>query len=200
MINGAADCFALTSLQQIITTTVPAAVNITALNPAAANGTINPQTGNSSSPSASFQLQTNGLDEKYTYVVQATVQTTGNVVANAYAQISSQEYIMLGNNASTLYPTIAAVSNITSGSPVAANNPNVIAYPISNTINNLASMTLTNNATYGGLCYIVKTGASKNGTLTQTVGVAPLSGTYSVGNDRAGTYQAIVRFTAKRNP
>lgn len=197
---GLQDCLAATTFQHTIITTCPPAVNVTAFNTSAASGTINPQTGNSSSPAASFRLQTNGIDAKYTYVVQAKLLTTGGTQTNAYAQISSQGYIMLGNNSPALYPTTAAVSNITGGSPTAASNANVIAYLVTNTLNNLQSATLTNNATYGGLCYIVKTGSNRNGTLVQTLSAAPRANTYSFANDKAGIYQATVTFTANRNP
>lgn len=193
-------CFGATTFQQTLTTTVPASVNVTAINTAAATGTINASTGNSSSPSASFRLQTNGADTNYTYVVQAKLLTSGGAQTNAYAQIGGTGYILLGNNFPGNYPTTTAISNITGGTPSAANNANVIAYPLTNTLSNLASATLTNNPTYGGLCYIVTTGSSKNGTLVQTLGAAPLSNTYSTANDRAGVYQAIVTFTANRNP
>lgn len=193
-------CYCATTFQQTITTTIPAAVNITAINTSAAQGTIDAATGISSSPAASFRLQTNGTDSNYTYVVQSTLLTSGGTSVNAYAQISSQGYILLGNNSPALYPTTTAVNNIKSGTPSAANNANVIAYPVSNTLTNLASATLTNNPTYGGLCYIVTTGTSKNGTLVQTVGSSPLANTYSLTNDRAGIYQAVVTFTANRNP
>lgn len=193
-------CFGATTFQQTLKTTVPASVNVSATNTALAKGTINATTGNSSSPSASFRLQTNGADTNYTYVVQAKLLTTGGAQTNAYAQVGGNVYILLGNNSATYYPTTAAVNNIKGGTPTAANNSNVIAYPITNTLNNLASATLTNNATYGGLCYIVKTGTSKDGTLVQKLGIAPLANTYSFSNDRAGVYQAIVTFTAYRNP
>lgn len=193
-------CYGAATFQQTITTTIPAAVNITAINTAAAQGTINPSTGNSSSPAASFRLQTNGADSKYTYVVQSTLLTSGGTSVNAYAQVGSQGYILLGNNSPSLYPTTAAVNNIKGGTPTAASNANVIAYPVTNTLSNLASATLTNNAAYGGLCYIVTTGTSKDGIIAQTLGAAPLSNTYSLTNDRAGIYQAVVTFTANRNP
>lgn len=193
-------CYAATNFQQTITTTVPAAVNVTAINTAAAQGTINPSTGNSSSPAASFRLQTNGTDANYTYVMQASLLTTGGTNVNAYAQVSSQGYILLGNNSPSLYPTTAAVNNIKGGTPSAAGNPNVIAYPVTNTLNNLGSATLTNNPAYGGLCYIITKGTSSDGTIAQTLGAAPLANTYSLNNDRAGIYQAVVTFSANRNP
>lgn len=191
-------CFGATTFQHTLTTTVPASVNVTAINPAAATGTIDASTGNSSSPSASFRLQTNGADTNYTYVVQAKLLVSAGNQQNAYAQIGGNGYILLGNNST--YPTPAAVNNITGGTPTSGNNANVIAYPVTNTLTNLSSATLTNNAAYGGLCYIVKTGTSKDGTLTQTVGADPLANTYSLSNDRAGVYQAVVTFSANRNP
>lgn len=72
-------CFGATTFQQTLTTTVPASVNVTAINTASANGTIDATTGNSSSPMASFRLQTNGADSNYTYVVQAKLLTTGEL-------------------------------------------------------------------------------------------------------------------------
>ncbi len=193
-------CYSATTFQQTIRTTVPAAVNVTAINIPAAQGTINPSTGISSSPAASFNLQTNGADTNYTYVIQSSLLTTGGTSVNAYAQIAAQGYILLGNNSPAKYPTTNAVNNIKNGTPTASNNANVIAYPINNTLNNLNSAVLTNNPTYGGLCYIVKTGTSKNGTIIQTVGSTPLSNTYSIVNDRAGIYQATITFSANRNP
>ncbi len=193
-------CWGATTFQQTITTTVPAAVNVTAINTSLAQGTINPATGVSTSPAASFRLQTNGTDTNYTYVVQSSLLTTGGTNTNAYAQIASQGYILLGNNSPAKYPSVAAVNNIKTGSPIASSNANVIAYPVTNTLTNLASATLTNNPTYGGLCYIITTGTSKNGTLVQTIGSNPLTNTYSITNDRAGVYQAVITFSANRNP
>lgn len=193
-------CFGATTFQQTLTTTVPAAVSVTAINTSASQGTIEPAAGISSSPAASFRLQTNGADSNYTYVVQSSLLTAGGTSVNAYAQIASNGYILLGNNSPALYPAAAAVNNIKSGTPSAANNANVIAYPITNTLTNLSSAALTNNPAYGGLCYIIQTGTSRNGTLVQTVGSTPLANTYSITNDRAGVYQAVVTFSANRNP
>ena len=59
---------------------------------------------------------------------------------------------------------------------------------------------MTNNSAHQGLCYSVKMGNSQKGSFVQTLGSIPLSNTYSLSNDRAGTYQAVVTFTANRNP
>lgn len=192
--------FGLAEFQQTIRLNVPPAVNVLSLNPSASTGTIAPQTGNSSSPAATFSLQSNGRDANYNYVVSAKLLTTGGTFVNAYSQNNSQPYILLGNNTPANYPTTASVSNITGGSPIASQNANVIAYPITNTLNNLNSVNFVNNPAYGGLCFVATTGNSQRGNLTQTLGTTPLSGTYSINNDLAGTYQAVVTFTANRRP
>ena len=45
-------------------------------------------------------------------------------------------------------------------------------------------------------CYVVKVNSTMEGTLTQTISGNPVSGTYSLGQDLAGTYKAVVYFTA----
>lgn len=67
--------YSATNFQQTIVTTIPAAVNISAYNQSLSKGTIAPQTGISSSPSASFNIKTNGEDCNYTYIMQAKVST-----------------------------------------------------------------------------------------------------------------------------
>lgn len=199
------NCFAThsystTNFQQTIVTTVPAAVNISAYNQSLAKGTIAPQTGISSSPSASFNIKTNGEDCDYTYIVQAKVSTSNSGDVNAYFKNSNRDYIILGNVSSSNIPNTNSINNIKSGTPTSSGNPNAIAYPITNTLTNIESATMTNNSAYGGLCYSVNMGNSKNGNLVQTLGANPLTNTYSISNDRAGTYQAVITFTANRNP
>ena len=192
--------YSATSFQQTIVTTIPSAVNISAYNQSLAKGSIAPQTGISTSPSASFNIKTNGEDCNYNYIVQAKLSTSNSRDVNAYSKISNRDYIILGNVSSGNYPNINAVNNIKSGTPTAAGNPNVIAYPINNILTNIDSATMVNNSAYGGLCYSVKMGNSQNGNFVQSIGSVPLNNTYSISNDRAGTYQAIVTFTANRNP
>lgn len=191
--------FGATQFQQTIQTTIPGAVNISAVNPSSASGTINPSNGASSSPSVNFSLQTNGTDENYTFVVTATLSTNEGTNTNAYAQINSQPYILLGNNSPSYYPTTGAVNNVVDSNPSVIQNANVIAYPLATTISNFSSATLTTNSTYGGLCYLVTIGDSQNGALTQTLGTSPLENTYSC-HDIAGIYQADVTFSAYANP
>lgn len=190
--------FGLAEYQQNIQTTIPAAVGVSSINTSAASGTIDPATGTSSAPYATFQIQTNGSDDKYDYILTAKVNTSDSGNVNAYSQNGATVYLLLGNL--TNLPTSSAVNDIKTNSPTLTNNKNVIAYSVVNTLTNLSSATITNNATYGGLCYVIKTGSSQNGTIKQAISTAAMSNTYSVTTDTAGTYQAILTLTANRKP
>lgn len=190
--------FGLAEFQHTIQTIVPSAVDVSSINTSAASGTINPETGVSSAPYATFQIQTNGDDDKYEYILTAKVNTSDSAQVNAYSQNGSAAYLLLGNI--TNLPTSSAINDIKTNSPTLTNNKNVIAYPITNTLTNLSSATLTNNTAYGGLCYVIKTGSSQKGTIKQAIGTAPMSNTYSAIIDTAGTYQAILTLSANRKP
>lgn len=196
----ATESFSASSFQQTIVTTIPAAVNISAYNQSLAKGTIAPQTGISSSPSASFNIKTNGEDCNYSYIVQAKVSTSNSGDVNAYFRNSNRDYIILGNVSSSNLPNTNSINNIKSNSPTASGNANAIAYPVTNILTNIESAVMRNNSAYGGLVYSINMGNSQNGNFVQTLGSAPLTNTYSISNDRAGTYQAVITFTASRNP
>lgn len=189
-----------TTFQQSIVTSVPAAVNVSAYNQSLSKGTINPQTGVSSSPSASFNIKTNGEDCNYTYTMQAKVATSSNGDVNAYFKNSNRDYIILGNISGANLPNLASVNNIKSSLPTASANSNAIAYPVNNILSNIQSANLVNNPACQGLCYRINMGNSQNGNIVQTLGANPLTSTYSISNDRAGTYQAVITISANRNP
>lgn len=192
--------YSATTFQQTIVTTVPAAVNISAYNQSLSKGTISAQTGVSSSPSASFNIKTNGDDCNYLYTLQAKLLTSNAGEVNAYFKNANKDYIILGNVTSSNLPSTNSINNIKSISPQTLENPNAIAYPINNVLTNIESATMINNPSDGGLAYSIKMGNSQNGNIVQTIGSNPLPNTYSISNDRAGTYQAIITFTANRNP
>lgn len=198
--NCAISSHSATNFQQTIVTTIPGAVNISAYNQSLSRGNINPQTGNSSSPSASFNIKTNGEDCDYTYILQAKVLTSNGGNVNAYFKNSNRDYLILGNISTSNLPNTNSINNIKSGTPTLSGNSNVIAYPVTNILTNIESATMMNNSAYGGLYYSIVMGNSQNGNLVQTIGSAPLTNTYSISNDRAGTYQAVVTLTANRNP
>lgn len=198
MILVSPKAFGLAEFQHTIQTVIPAAVDVSSINSSAATGTIDPETGISSSPYATFQIQTNGDDDKYDYILTAKINTSDSGNLNAYSQNGSIAYLLLGNIVNL--PVTSAINDIKTNSPTLTNNKNVIAYPIANTLTNLSSATLTNNAAYGGLCYVIKTGSSQKGTIKQTIGTTPMNNTYSLTTDTAGTYQAVLTISANRKP
>lgn len=77
-----------------------------------------------------------------------------------------------------------------------SSNKNVIAYPVTTVITNPMTVGFEQNYGIYGDCYVVKVNNGTEGTVTHTVGQNPISGTYNIGQDQAGTYQAVVTFTA----
>lgn len=173
--------------EQSVQTTVQPSVAIAKQSSSIDTGSINPMTGVSTGLNTVFSIQTNGSDDDYDFVVQATIPVDEGTVS-AYGNDGS---LLFANIISS--PTSAAIENAKSGG---SNNENVIAYPV--TVTTSEPMTSEYQKNYGlyGDCYVIKVNSSSNGTVTHIVGQTPVQGTYSVGQDQAGTYQATVTFTA----
>ena len=158
-------------------------------------GEINPKTGSHSGLNASFTLKTNGTDDNYIFIVGSKILTTDGVEISAYSD-DGQSLLFGKSDKEEYYPTVEAINDAKAGG---RNNPNVIAYPISD-MNITSPMTVSYSATQetdeGTGCYVVKVNSTMEGTLTQTISGNPVSGTYSLGQDLAGTYKAVVYFTA----
>jgi hypothetical protein len=94
-------------------------------------------------------------------------------------------------------PTEAAIQDAKNGG---TNNANVIVYPISEmSITSPMTVDFVNGLNVEGdsiNCYQVKLNGGMEGTLKQTIGGTPLNNTYRAGQDRAGSYKAVVYFTA----
>ncbi len=173
-------------VEQSVTTDVQPSVSISKTVSQEA-GSINPANGMNTGLNASFQIQTNGTDEDYDFIVGSEIQSTDGSVS-AYGQNGC---LLFGNTVSL--PTSAAIENARIGGN---NNRNVIGYPVTMSITQPMSVNYSNSSAYGGDCWVVKVNSGTEGTLTQTIGQAPVANTYSVGQDEAGTYSAIVTFTA----
>lgn len=186
--------FASTDAVQTLSVSAPPAVSISK-NASTESDDLNPRTGAHQGLTASFTLMTNGTDEDYLFVVGAKILTTDGVEVSAYS--SDGKNLLFGKvDKEEYYPTVDAINNAKAGGN---NNANVIAYPISE-IGITSPMTVTYDDTQetgeGIGCYVVKVNSATEGTLTQTIGGNPVSGTYSLGQDLAGTYKAVVYFTA----
>ena len=159
-------------------------------------GEIDPKTGTHSGLNASFNLQTNGTDDDYTFIVGAKITAYGNEEVSAYT--NDGQAILFGRFGEEEYlPSAEAIQDAKNGG---SNNPNIIVYPISS-INITSPMTVQYDAAQETKensvgCYVVKINGATEGTLRQSIGGSPISNSYSVGQDMAGQYKAVVYFTA----
>ena len=172
--------------EQALQTTVQPTVTIEKSDSSIENASANAENGTHSGFRSVFNLKTNGTDDGYDFLMESSILVSGGAVS-AYG---NNGCILFGHTLAT--PTMDAIENAKTGG---SNNANVIAYPV--TVN--ATSPLTANFDSGnskGSCYIIKINGGTEGTVTHTVGGTPINGTYSVGQDQAGTYQATVTFTA----
>lgn len=184
---GTVKSYGYAEAEQSLQTAVQPSVAISKLSSSIDLGSINPTTGASTGLNTVFSIQTNGSDDDYDFVVQATIPVEEGLVS-AYGNEGCLLFANIGNS-----PTAEAIENAKNGG---SNNKNVIAYPV--TVTTSEPMTSEFQKNYGlyGDCYVIKINSSSNGTVTHIVGQTPISGTYNVGQDQAGIYQSVVMFTA----
>lgn len=160
------------------------------------SGQINPETGVHAGLNASFSLQTNGTDDDYIFIVGSNIIQEGNVEVSAFSE-DGQSLLFGKVDEEEYLPTAAAIQDAKTGGN---NNPNVIAYPISSmTINSPMTVEFVKGLAVAESsmdCYQVKLNGGTEGTLTQVIGGSPVPGTYMAGPDKAGSYKAVVYFTA----
>ena len=184
---GIVKSYGYAEAEQSLKTAVQPSVAISKQSSSIDLGSINPTTGVSTGLNTVFSIQTNGSDDDYDFVVQATIPVEEGLVS-AYGNDGCLLFANIGKS-----PTAEAIENAKNGG---SNNKNVIAYPV--TVTTSEPMTSEFQKNYGlyGDCYVIKINGSSNGTVTHIVGQTPISGTYNVGQDQAGIYQSVVMFTA----
>ena len=187
--------FASTSVVQTLSVSAQPTVAITKTSNSIETGEINPETGNHSGLNVSFNLQSNGTDDDYIFIVGSKITSYGNQEVSAYTA-DGKGLLFARNDSEEHFPSQQAIENAKNGGN---NNPNVIVYPISD-MNITSPMTIQYNSAQstdeGAGCYVVKVNGATEGTLRQVIGGSAMSGSYSVGQDSAGQYKAIVYFTA----
>ena len=182
----AGKAYGYTETEQSLQTTVQPAVSIIKSDASIENLSANPEQGTHSGFRTIFNLETNGTDDDYDFLIESSILTSGGTVS-AYG---NNGCILFGHTLAT--PTLDAIDNAKAGGN---NNANVIAYPVTiETTNPFTSAFDGGNSK--GACYVVKVNGGDKGTVTHTVSGTPISGTYNVGQDQAGTYQATVTFTS----
>lgn len=173
--------------EQSIQTTVQSSVAIEKTSASIETGSVNAQTGVHTGLQSVFSVKTNGTDDDYDFIISSKINSAEGEVS-AY-----------GNNGQILFahtlvlPTNSAIEDAKVGGN---NNKNVIAYPVSATVTNPMEIDFHTNYGVYGDCYAVKVNSVQDGTVTHTVNTTPVSGSYSIGQDQAGTYQSVVTFTA----
>ena len=186
-LTGAVKAYGYAEAEQSLQTDVQPAVAIEKLSSSKETGTVNPETGAHDGLSSVFSIQTNGSDEDYDFVVTSKIMTEGGEVSG----YGNNGIILFGHTLAM--PTSAAIEDAKTGGN---NNKNVIAYPVTTAITNPMTIQFQNNYGIHGDCYVVKVNGGTEGTVTHNVGQNPVAGTYSVGQDQAGAYQAVVTFSA----
>lgn len=172
--------------EQALQTTVQPTVTIEKSDSSIENTSANAEKGTHSGLRSVFDLKTNGTDDNYDFLMESSIIVSGGTVS-AYG---NNGCILFGHTLAT--PTMDAVENAKTGG---SNNANVIAYPV--TVSATSPLTTSfDGGNSKGNCYVIKINGGTEGTVTHTVGGTPINGTYSVGQDQAGTYQATVTFTA----
>lgn len=137
-----------------------------------------------------FTLQTNGTDDDYDLILSSAIQISGGATSG-YANIGGKTVLMFANIENL--PTESDISNLRSSG---TQNYNVIAYPIVMTTSSpMTSEYYADYSTYGE-CIVIKLNGATTGSVKQLVKATPLVNTYRIGHDTAGTYKAIVTFTA----
>ena len=174
------------SVEQTLTTSVQPAVSITKTS-ANETGTITPANGSHSGLNASFEIQTNGNDDNYYYIVEAkALSTSGEVSA-----FGSNRELVFGNV--NELPTPTAIEHAREG---IAGNDNAIAYYTTMTITNPMTVRYESDYAEHENCWAINVNDTSVGTLNQQIGGTPVPNTYSKTCDMAGTYRVTVTLTA----
>ena len=179
--------YADTQAEQSLETAVQPAVAITKSENSIESTTVNPANGVHTGLSPIFNLQTNGTDDDYDFIMTSRIETTSGVVS-AYTNSGA----ILFANILTM-PSVTDVANAKIGGNI---NKNVIAYPVNLSLTYpFTSQYQTNYGIYGD-CYVIKVNSGTEGTITHTVGSTPVVDSYNISQDPAGTYKSTVTFTA----
>lgn len=177
--------FASQTTSQYFIGTMPECNSVTT-NGGNLSATINTTSGElSDALTPGFKMTTNTILPKI-LTITATVKTTGGNV-NSIFNIGVSKYIILGNFSTP--PTTLAVNDIRSGSPMALNNANAIAYTINNPEVSPGLISAYDYDNDRWNLVLTKKGSTK--TSITVPAMAPLSQTFDY-NDDAGDYQAVI--------
>lgn len=145
-----------------------------------ANGTL------TSAFTPAFRMSSNDPERK-NLTLSVSANTSGTA-QNAIFNIGTTKYIILTN--STTLPPVSSLTDIKTGTPTAANNPNAIAYGVNDPSNDTGNITITYQSTTKNWNLFLRTSRSSQTTLTVPAST-PFTNTFSA-DDEAGDYKADV--------
>lgn len=194
LILSAPYSYGATVLNGEIITNIPNTVKVTANSEIKTTTTINPENGTHTGLEAQFFIQTNATDQYFDFILSSKIETVSGA-KNAYFQNNGSPYIMLGNITGA-YPSLESYNDIANG--ILTSNPDIIAYPVLNSVSDTATITPTiyNNE----LCFAITIGTLQNIYVTQNVEGTPLGNTYTLKDDRTGTYETVLTLNAISKP
>ena len=184
-------CSGAAVLDSRIVTIVPSVAVVKSVSGIKNNSVIDPQNGFHSGLEAVFDIKTNGDDSAYDFVLSSAIETSQGV-KNGYFLKDGKLYLMLSNK--DRLPLSSAAVDIVSGSP--ENNPNIIAYPVVNLSGGEFKIQNYN----GELCCRIFSCGQQEMTVAQYIGSTPLTRTYSIEQDSAGMYEAVLTLNIYRKP
>ena len=159
------------------------------------SGVINPKNGVSTGMKSKFALKTNGKDCDYDFLLKANIISDAGESLNAFGKSSGIEYLILGNIDPSKEPTKVDWAKLKANN---SSNPNLIAYPISGSVNNFQSLTQEDIGLI--TVYRLLLGSGQDGGVDFNIATNPIASTYDYAEDRSGTYQAIITFSAVHKP
>ncbi len=191
LILTAPACSGAASVDGTLTVIVPPAAVVEAV-PSAANITaINPQTGFHTGLEAVFNIKTNGDDNTYDFILSSSISTDAGE-KNGYFLKNGEMYLILANKEKL--PDLSSLSDIYSGQM--QSNKNLIAYPVIKNTDFQNDYQIYN----GNLCCKFLTEGRQDFNISQHIGSTPLTGTYSIDDDSAGIYEAVITLSIYRKP
>ena len=184
-------CSGAAVIDSMLTVIIPSAAITNNIPSAMNNSSINPQTGFHNGLEAVFNVKTNGDDNTYDFVLSSIINTDSGE-KNGYFLKDGDLYLILANK--ERLPDLTSFADISSGTP--KSNKNMIAYPV---LKNTEFHNTYRN--YNGiLCCTFLSEGKQNFNISQQIGNAPLSGTYSLEDDSAGLYEAVITLNIYRKP
>lgn len=184
-------CFGAAVMDCVLTVVVPSAAIVNTVPSALNNSSINPQSGAHTGLQAVFNIKTNGDDDTYDFVLSSSILTDAGE-KNGYFLKDGDLYLILANK--ERLPDSGSFADISSGG--VQRNKNMIAYHV---LEN--SEFQTEYKTYNGnLCCKFLSGGRQNFNFSQHIGSTPLAGTYSLEDDGAGVYEAVITMNIYRKP